>query len=605
MKSNFFKSCFCLLGVAGLLSLSSCKKILDVEPTNVLTGEQTYRNLFDADAAVLGVYGKFMQLAKPYVLLNELRADLMSPTANADFYLQQLSNHTVAIDNPYVNPMPFYDVILNCNDVLLNFDKMLAEKKLKADEYNQRYSDVASIRTWVYLQLGIHFSKDAQGTIGIPYITNPLVSIADVKNEANYPYLPFRQLLTELIKTMEALPTKELYTTNTTLITTVDQYRTNKFFIHKKILLGDLHLWNAAYDPSSYNKAATWYRDVITTYDNDGNGNTNKNYYHIVGNFDPNVSTNSLAVAYTRFRESDINALYDSNNEGWRSMFSRGKISYDALFDWEWIWVLPFSSNFAPKNPLIELFSPTGGKYEVMPSQQALDGWNSQTQFNGFPFDARGRLTNKFIGGQPVIMKYLYYYMDGNTFIPSLNSNGRSGDWWLYRAASLWQHFGEAANRQGYPKLAYAVVNQGIRSTYSPNPVPANVTDVQHTLYLPYPYNFDARSGDNPQFRAVYRDMNGLRGRAYLPSRPLTATNVQDSISQLEIQLVDEAGLELAYEGQRWADLLRVAIRRNEPSFIADKIYDKLRKSGFSAGAADAARTKLAGRNWYLPFKWQ
>src|SRR6185436_12108608 len=129
-----------------------------------------------------------------------------------------------------------------------NFDKMLAEKKLKTDEYNQRYSDVAAIRTWVYLQLGIHFSKDAQGTIGIPYITNPLKSIADLKNEANYPYLPFRQLLAELIKTMEALPTKELYTTNTTLITTVDQYRTNKFFIHKKILLGDLHLWNATYD---------------------------------------------------------------------------------------------------------------------------------------------------------------------------------------------------------------------------------------------------------------------------------------------------------------------------------------------------------------------
>lgn len=604
MKSNFFKSCFCLLGVAGLLSLSSCKKILDIEPTSVLTGEQTYRNVFDADAAVLGVYGKFMQLAKPYVLLNELRADLMSPTMNADLYLQQLSNHTVANDNPYVNPTPFYDVILNCNDVMMNFDKMLAEKKLKTDEYNQRYSDVAAIRTWVYLQLGIHFSKDAQGTIGIPYITNPLASIADVKNEANYPYLPFQQLLAELIKTMEALPTKELYTTNTTLITTVDQYRTNKFFIHKKILLGDLHLWNATYDPSSYKKAATWYRDVISTYDNDGNGNTQKNYYHLVGNFDPNTSTNSLAVAYTRFRESDINALYDSNTEGWRSMFSRGKISYDALFDWEWVWVLPLSSNFAPKNPFIELFSPIGGRYEVKPSQQAMDTWNSETQFNGFPFDARGRLTYKFIGGQPVIMKFLYYYMDGNTFIPSLNSNARSGEWWLYRAASLWQHFGEAANRDGYPKLAYAVVNQGIKNAYSPNPVPANVTNIQNTLNLPYPYNFDARNGDNPQFRAVYRDMNGLRGRAYLPSRSLTATNVQDSISQLETQLVDEGGLELAYEGQRWSDLLRTTIRRDDPSFIADKVYNKLIKSGISSGAASTARAKLMARDYYLPFKW-
>lgn len=183
MKRLFLKPYFLLLVMAGATALPSCKKILDVQPENSLDRTQTYRNVFDADAAVLGVYSKFMALAKPYVLLNELRADLMSPTMNADLYLQQLSNHTVTADNPYISPTPFYEVILNCNDVMMNFDKMLAEKKLKADEYNQRYSDVAAIRTWTYLQLGIHFSKDAQGTVGIPYITNPLTSIADVKTK--------------------------------------------------------------------------------------------------------------------------------------------------------------------------------------------------------------------------------------------------------------------------------------------------------------------------------------------------------------------------------------------------------------------------------------
>ena len=72
----------------------------------------------------------------------------------------------------------------------------------------------------------------------------------------------------------------------------------------------------------------------------------------------------------------------------------------------------------------------------------------------------------------------------------------------------------------------------------------------------------------------------------------------------IEDMVIAEDGLELAYEGQRWSDLLRVAIRRNEPAFIADKIYDKLRKSGLSAGAANAARTKLMGKNWFLPFKF-
>lgn len=601
MKLNFLRTCFLLTILAATVAMSSCKKILDVKPENVLSGEQTYRNVYDADAAVLGVYSKFMQLAKPYVLLNELRADLMSPTANADVYLQQLSNHTVTTDNPYASPTPFYEVILNCNDVMVNFDKMLTDKKLKQDEYNQRYADVAAIRTWTYLQLGIHFSKDAQGNEGIPYITNPLATIADVKNETNVQYLPFQQLLAKLIQTMESLPVMENYLSSITLITTVDQYPTGKFFINKKMLLGDLYLWNAKYDPSAYRKAATMYRDIISTYDNDGNGNTQKNYYKIIGNIDPN-NGNQLAVQYVRYRESDINSLYESNTEGWRSIFSRGKISYDQLFNWEWIWVLPFSSNFAPKNPFIELMSPIGGGYLVKPAQKAIDDWNSQTQFNGFPYDARGRFTYKYIGGQPVIMKYLYYFLDGNTLTPTLNSNGRSGEWWLFRAASLWQHFGEAATRDGFPRLGYAVINQGIRSAYDANPRPQDVTNIMNTLSYPDPYKFDARSGDNPQYRAIYRDMSGLRGRAYLPSRPLNATSVQDSISQIETQLVDEAGLELAYEGQRWSDLLRVAIRRDDPSYIAEKVYAKLQKEG--SPYAGSARSKLARGEYYLPLKW-
>lgn len=599
MKLNFFKRCVLFAGVAGTMALASCKKILDVQPETSLNASQTYRNVYDADAAVLGVYGKFMQLAKPYVLLNELRADLMSPTTNADLYLQQLSNHNVTADNPYINPTPFYEVILDCNDVLSNFDKMLADKKLKVDEYNQRYSDIASIRTWTYLQLGIHFSKDAQGTVGVPYVTNPLATITDVKNESNVQYLPFRQLLAQLIKTMEGLPTLNDYPAGTSLLTTVDQYPTNKFFINKKILLGDLYLWNAAYDPSSYRKAAGMYKQIITTYDNDGNLNTQTNYYHLVGTIDV-ASGNQLSVQYVRYRESDINSLYESNTEGWRSMFSRGKLSYDQQYNWEWIWVLPFNFNYAPKNPFIDLMSPIGGSYLVKPSQKAMDDWNSQTQKNGFPFDARGRFTYKTINGQPVIMKYLYYFLDGNTLTPTLNSNGRSGEWWLYRAAMLWQHFGEAANRDGFPTLGYAIVNQGINSAYTPNPAPSNVTNIQNTLSYPDPYQFDARNGDNPQFRAVYRAMAGLRGRAYLTSRPLVGS---DSTTQVENQLVDEAGLELAYEGQRWSDMLRVAIRRNDPSFIAGKVYTKLQKDG--NGNATTARDKLLRGEYYLPLKLQ
>lgn len=593
MKVLFSRSRFSLFAAfVGLLVLSSCRKILDVQPENQLNREQTYRNVFDADAAVIGVYGKFMNLAKQYIVLNELRADLMSVTTNSDKYLRQLSTHSVTADNPYINPTPFYEVILNCNDVMKNFDIMLAGKKLKVDEYNQRYSDVASIRTFVYLQLGIHF-----GTV--PYVTDPLAQVSDLRNESLFSKLPFQQLLAELIKTMEALPYKGFYPAGNTLVTTVDQYFTQKFFINKYVLLGELHLWNGVYDPSSYRKAAAAYRVVISTEDNNGNINTQKNTYHLVGAYDV-TNGNNNAVSYVRFRETDITALYNTNTEGWRSMFSRGKLSYDANWNYKWIWVLPFNNNFSPKNPFIDLFSNRGGSYLVKPSQLAIDNWNSQVQQNNFPFDARGLFTYKIIDGQPVIMKFLYYYLDGLSLLPSINANGRNGDWFLYRDELLWQHFGEAANRDGRHKLAFAIVNNGINATYSPDPRPSNVTNIQQTFDMP-PYDFDARNGDNPNFRAIYRDVAGLRGRAFLKVR--TVTNPADSLLQLENFLVDEGGLELAYEGQRWPDLLRVALRRNNASFITSKVSTKLRKEGFATEAAMIEGKSL--NDLYLPFKWQ
>ena len=94
--------------------------------------------------------------------------------------------------------------------------------------------------------------------------------------------------------------------------------------------------------------------------------------------------------------------------------------------------------------------------------------------------------------------------------------------------------------------------------------------------------------------------MSGLRGRANLPARPVIGT---DSTLQIETQLIVEAALELAYEGQRWADLLRVAIRRNDPSFIADRVYPKLQRDG--NGNATSARGKLQSKEYYLPLKWE
>jgi hypothetical protein len=521
--------------------------------------------VFDADAAVMGVYGKLMGLAGQYVVLNELRGDLTTVTASADANLQQIDAHRVQDGNPYASPKPFYEVILNCNDVLHNLGIMLADKKLKVEEYNMRYSDIATLRCWLYLQLGIHFGK-------VPYITDEIADVAALDAIRSLPRMEFNQLIDTLTRQMESLPYMQSYSSAASLVTTVDGYVTNKFFINKQIMAGQLYLWKG-----DYRKAAVAFKTVMEV---GGTGDLNTNRV----TYSSKADNNDLAVGYVRYREWDENMLVDNNSQGWRSIFAR---SEDKLFGYEWIWYLPFNESFKPVDPFINLFSNRGGKYLLKPSQYAIDKWNNQVQKNDFSYDARGKIFSwRMLNNQPVIMKYLYNYLDEKSLAP-VNLFEKNGKWFLYRAASLHLDFAEAANRDAHQALAYALVNQGL--TTITNKITNEGT----------PYNFDARKSDNPKIVGDWCTNAGIRGRANLYSPAVTG----DSTLFIEDQVVSEAGLELAYEGRRWPDLLRIALRRNDPAFLADKIYNKL-VAEHNPAAADVKARLMNKENWYLPFKW-
>lgn len=578
IKTKTTKGIVSIVSVMTLLfSLGSCQDYLDVQPEDKLSGDQVYRDVFDADAAVLGIYGKFMGLAKKYVILNEMRADLMTTTQNSDPYLQQLSDQNVSADNPYINPKEFYEVIQNCNDALYNFDIMLSKKRFTQSEYDQRYADIACIRTWIYLQLGIQY-----GTV--PYITGPIETLDDVKNIDKYPRLAFDELLDKLVTFTEGLTYKDLYDSQSSLRITVDGYSTLKFFINKECLLGDLELWKG-----NYLSAASHYKNVMESTPTPG-GNS-LDYYKV--KFPEVITNDDLAVGYLRNFEQDVTTLVNSNTKGWRSIFGRNR---DVLWDTEWIWSLPFDSKFAPANPFISFFSKSSGNYLAKPSQSAIDRWNSNTQAFGYPYDARGpKFTYNIVGGDPVIMKYIYKYEGaGNLF-------KTDGDWFLYRAAKLHLRYAEAANRDNKHRVAFALLNNGLQTEYNRGKLNVDTDDVTNAMQtkLAYPYDFDARQGNHPNFRAPWHRNTGVRGRARLGAAPV----VGDSLISIENSIIDEAALELAYEGNRWEDLVRIARRRNDPAFLADKIYDKLSKEG-NANATEV-RTKLMNpANWYLPFKW-
>jgi hypothetical protein len=566
-KNLYITITSCLLFVLVLSSILSCKKAFDIEPEDALEASQTYRNVYDADAAVLGIYGKFVKLADKYMLLNELRGDLLDVTPNANNYLKQLGTQTVAADNPYADPKPFYEVIINCNDALKNFNIMREKKLLDNTQYYQRYTDILFLRSWLYLQLGIHY-----GTV--PYVTDALTTIADLQDESKFPKLSFEDLLSRLIAETEATP-REYLNQNTsaaspTLILPMDVYIVKdgvfKFFIQRRSFLGDLNLWKG-----NYLKAAGYYKDVMETGTNSSTGSDQQiDLYDTYRVGDDNSQDHSLKTT----------AVLNP----WTKIFSAPLA--DRIANWERMWTLPFSSNFSPGNPLFTLFSKSGD-YLVKPSSLSIRNWNNQIRTDGSLTDRRGldmsyRLVN---GIEPEVLKYSQNYSLSTPF-------DKTGVWVIYRAAVLHLRYAEAANRLDRRVLAGALVNSGIKAAFGTKALYNGVPDS-------YPFDFN---GDGGTIRGNWYRNSGIRGRAVNQDYPITVAN---TVIEVEDRIMQEEALETAFEGYRWQDLLRIALRRQatEPNYLADKIAAKFEAAGDGASAT-LVRSRLANKeNWYLPFK--
>ncbi|MEJ6979472.1 RagB/SusD family nutrient uptake outer membrane protein [Pedobacter sp. P351] len=593
----------------------SCKNTFDIVPEDVLTRQQVYQNLADADNSIYGVYGKFLGLVDRYIVLNELRADLVDVTFNTNNALKEINLHNVSEGNNYADPKPFYEVIMACNNVLKNLDQMFAEGKINQVQRNERYSDIGALRSWVYLQLGIHYGS-------IPYVTEPIENISDLNNEALHKRISFDELLEKLTQFTASLPNLSQYAAGSSIITSdptnnarlqVDGVDLQRIFIYRRLILGDLHLWN-----NNYLEAAKVYKAILDI---------------------PN--TGNSADERTEWRVSYN--IYDWDE--WGDMFEDAHNSSD--YNDEWVWSIPLLPNFEPGNPLIDLFSYSNGKYQLKPSALAINNWAKENKSgDGAPGDWRGAGASwENQSGQPVVKKFI------GTFDPTKPLE-KKGIWYLNRAGNLHLRFAEAANRDGMHRLAWSMVNHDLKKVFDPLqgslfysenfpgrsfstdwPAPdanerRDMANIQKTPWL-FPYNFNAQEHNRPtQIRGPFSNHVGVRGRAgveivrvdsakyydmspsinrfssvetLLSERPIINQNALTN--DFEDMILNEAALELAFEGHRWGDLVRIARRRNDPSILAKRVAAKFTAAGDFSTAAAIEQKLMEPLNWYLPFK--
>ena len=416
---------------------------------------------------------------------------------------------------------------------------------------------------------------------------------------------------------------------NKTITDNGKSFYLNLQFIDKHILLGDLFLWN-----DQYVEAATQYKAYMDAADVSSSKTNIKN--KVSGWVWAGTNEPRFQICYQRYKDQDVTSFRNM----WKEMFYRSSTdaansSTMGLQD-EMIWMFSYSGSSSSATPFVKLFANTGqGSYQIKPSAYAIDSlWETQVQqANGFVFDGRGRESSfDYVNGQPVVLKYLYdYYPVNNIDVNKtihLNYNyyqfSKPGKWFLYRAALLHLRYAEAANRAGYPRLAYALLNNGIMANFnwskSDGTTRADKSGVEYSSFPPVndvtaaqpypdPFYLDARQNDAPYtfLRSPWRDNAGIRGRAFLLniSTPDYVhdgnDDHNDSIQWIEKALIKEAALECGFEGQRWGDLLRVA-RRNAKGgkSVALQMNDAISPKFRAAGKGSA---NITDTNLFLPMK--
>ena len=145
---------FIYIFLVSLLAISStsCEDMLDTESTDyAFDREGNLKNPNDSLYSVMGILSQLQKIGERYVLLGELRGDLMALTDKASVSLKEISQLQFTADNEYADKVDYYSIINNCNYAIARMDTTLTnyQDKIMLPEF----AAIKTIRAWTYLQI--------------------------------------------------------------------------------------------------------------------------------------------------------------------------------------------------------------------------------------------------------------------------------------------------------------------------------------------------------------------------------------------------------------------------------------------------------------------
>jgi starch-binding outer membrane protein, SusD/RagB family len=513
-----------------LILLGGCSKILDVKPTEVLDENDNYL----ARSSVRHTLFQFPALIREAVLqsivYSDLRGEFLTVTENANPDLREIDNQDISLANKYVDPKPFYKIIINCNDVLAKFRQAVKNDPsiTSGDTVSVLYETV-SCRAWAYLQLARIYKE-------VPFFT------VNRKTDNGFAYtmLNRKQIADSMVNDFQFIDNFSLLGYGYAFDNNDALFNRIRFSTYGALLIkGDV-----------YREAG----DYILA--------QNAIYYCML-----NQQTLESQQA-TKFRMIPGSPF---QNTAWKDRFVPDILGIGWVATQDVVTLVYFNQNKGEENYLTGLFLPPhlstsykGYSYQLKPTTFAVANWNAQIKLltvSGVqaqvPGDYRGLKASYDTfpgGGNYYVWKYRNQY--AQTYI--------------YRGVDLNFMWAEARTLEGYPTDGLNILN------------PQDINKGQRT---PFPQQIGIRKFVSLDSVMKYPDT----------VFPDTLTGIK----KVMLALLDERGLELAYEGKRWFDLVRIAEALNDPAVLADRVA---RKYTDPAKAAAIRQKLMDPENWYLKF---
>ena len=584
MKTNKYAFLgLCMAAASCAATFTGCEDFFEQDSNQLVYAEGGHLNQpTDTVYSMMGILQKMQAIADRTVLLGELRGDLVDLGVNTPADLRNLSLFNLSdSSNVYNQPRDYYAVINNCNYFIANADTAMRDNRNEM-VFMREFAAAKTFRAWTYLQLVLAYGR-------VPFVTEPVLSSADL--ERDYPWVELSEICDYFINDLtptadENIPLFTGLSTDNRLI-----------FIPTKLLLGDLCLY-----ANRYQEAASWYYRYIS-------------------------ERNGEFSAYPVTTSSAAWGRNDDRYSSWSDGFSSLVTSEGYSNDGELITLIPCPTDIADPNysQLRNIFSSThDNEYDapVAPSEALLELSRKQTYCN-YSTEHEVTLVPADATEYPGDLRLYSVYNESSinydhAYKPyQAISKNNSSNVHVYRRAMVYLRLAEALNRAGYPRFAFAILSTGVNDSI----VRSDVLPYCHTAAD----SAYAQSFSFPENRYIVRrvtpnagDVNTIgihsRGSGWAEFNPEyafpvapegTADTLQWQITRVEDLIIDECALEMAFEGQRFGDLMRVAMRRGTPSYLADKVYARRGADATGVMQGLIARPLDDPHSWYMSWQGQ